>query len=43
MPPDLLSNKWVEKKLARPEWGVWLRLVKKIEPDVYTASTALEA
>jgi hypothetical protein len=43
MPPDLISNRWVEKTLARPEWDVWLQLVKKIEPDVYTASTALEA
>jgi hypothetical protein len=43
MPPDLISNKWVEKTLARPEWDAWLQLVKKIEPDVHTASTALDA
>jgi hypothetical protein len=43
MPPDAISNKWAEKTLTRPEWDVWLQLVKKIEPDVYTASRKLDA
>lgn len=43
MPPDPISNKWAEKTLTRPEWNLWLQLVKKIEPDVCTASRKLDA
>lgn len=43
MPPDAISNKWAEKTLTRPEWDVWLQLIKKVEPDVCTASRKLDA
>jgi hypothetical protein len=43
MPPDAIANTWAERTLTRPEWDVWLQLVKRIEPDVYTASTKLDA
>jgi hypothetical protein len=43
MPSDAISNKWAEKTLTRPEWDVWLQLIKKMEPDVYTASRKLDA
>jgi hypothetical protein len=42
MPPDAISNTWAERTLTRPEWDLWLQLVKKMKPDVYTASTALD-
>jgi hypothetical protein len=43
MPPDAISNKWAEKTLTRPQWDLWIQLVKKIQPDAYTASRKLEA
>lgn len=43
MPSDAISNKWAEKTLTRLEWDLWLQLVKKIEPDVCTASRKLDA
>jgi hypothetical protein len=43
MPSDAIANTWAERTLTTPEWRVWLDLVRKIQPDVYTASTKLDA
>jgi hypothetical protein len=43
MPSDNISNMWVEKKLTSVEWKVWLDLVRRIQPDAYTASRKLDA
>jgi hypothetical protein len=43
MPSDDISNTWVEKKLTSVEWKVWLDLVRRIQPDAYTASRKLDA
>ena len=41
MPPNAISNKQAEKTLTRLEQDVQLQLIKRIEPDVCTASRQL--
>ncbi|KAF1343750.1 hypothetical protein EJ07DRAFT_147965 [Lizonia empirigonia] len=43
MPHDHIPNSWIESTLRNGELDVWAQLVKKENPDVYTASRALEA
>ena len=43
MPHDLIPNTWVEQTLRVGELHIWLDLVKKVNPDVYTASEALDS
>jgi hypothetical protein len=43
MPYDHVSNTWVEQTLRVGEWQVWLELVKKVNPDAYSASKAFDA
>lgn len=42
MPHDDVPITWVESKLRVGELAIWLELVKKENPDVYTASKALD-
>jgi hypothetical protein len=43
MPHDLIPNTWIESTLRTGELAVWLELIKKEHPDIFTASKALEA
>lgn len=43
MPHDRIPNSWIESTLRNGELDVWAHLVKKENPDVHTASRALEA
>ena len=43
MPHDQITNTWVEQTLRVREWHIWLDLVKRANPDVYTASKALDS
>jgi hypothetical protein len=43
MPYDEITNTWVEQTLRVGEWNIWLMLVKKVNPDAYTASKALDS
>ncbi len=43
MPYDQITNNWVEQTLRVGEWHIWLELVKKVNPDAYTASKALDS
>jgi hypothetical protein len=42
MPHDDIPSLWVELTLRNGELEVWAQLVKKENPDVFTASKALE-
>ena len=42
MPHDDIPSSWVESTLRNGELEVWAQLVKKENPDVFTASKALE-
>jgi hypothetical protein len=42
MPYDEITLTWVEQTLRVAEWHTWLDLVKKVNPDAYAASMALD-
>lgn len=42
MPHDHIPNSWIESTARNGELDVWAQLVKKENPDVHTASRALE-
>lgn len=42
MPHDSIPNSWIESTLRAGEVDVWVRLVKKENPDIFAASKALE-
>jgi hypothetical protein len=41
--PDEVNSNWVEKVLCVGEWRVWLELAKRVNPEAYAASMALDA
>jgi hypothetical protein len=43
MPHDSIPNSWIESTLRTGESNIWVELVKKVNPDVFAASKALEA
>lgn len=43
IPHDVVSNSWIEQSLRIGELRIWLALVKRINPDIHVASTALDA
>jgi hypothetical protein len=43
IPHDVVSNSWIEQSLRIGELRIWLALVKRINPDIHAASTALDA
>jgi hypothetical protein len=43
MPHDSIPNTWIESTLRTGELAVWVELIKKESPDIFTASKALEA
>jgi hypothetical protein len=42
MPTDGVSNTWVEKEIHSKAWEIWLELVKRIKPEVYSTSLAFD-
>jgi hypothetical protein len=43
IPHDVVPNSWVEQTLRIGELHIWLELVKRVNPEVHAASTALDA
>ncbi|KAI4221645.1 MAG: hypothetical protein L6R40_008617 [Gallowayella cf. fulva] len=43
IPHNVVPNSWVEQTLRIGELRLWLELVKRVNPEVHSASTALEA
>jgi hypothetical protein len=42
MPVDLVSKRFAEKVSTVDQWSTWLELVKRVNPDAYRASLALD-
>jgi hypothetical protein len=42
IPHDVVSNSWIEQSLRIGELRIWLALVKRINPDIHVAGTALD-
>jgi hypothetical protein len=42
MPIDVVSNSWVEREIQTDAWNIWLQLVKRINPEAYSASLAFD-
>lgn len=43
IPHDVVPNSWIEQTLRIGELRIWLELVKRVNPEVHAASTALDA
>jgi hypothetical protein len=43
IPHDVVPNSWLEQTLRVGELRIWLELVKRVNPDAYAASTALDS
>jgi hypothetical protein len=43
VPHDVIASSWVESTLRVRELDVWVELVKRVNPSVYTVSKALDS
>ncbi|KAF2824579.1 hypothetical protein CC86DRAFT_262334, partial [Ophiobolus disseminans] len=42
MPHDAIAKNWIEGDMRVPQVKIWTEVVKRVNPDVYHASQALD-